>query len=513
MIDGVGSFGGGADGSAVKPQISITSLDQLQFIEDNLLFSIIMDSDSYKTSHWMQYPPGTEYVSSYLESRGGMFDETIVFGGMYLIKKNLLGRVVTHEMIDVAKAIIVPHMGGNPDLFNEAGWRYIVDQHDGHVPLEISMIPEGTRIKTHNAIMQVVNTDPKCYWLVNYMETMLMRMWYPTTVATLSHELKNIILPYLEGTGTPENIDFMVQDFGSRGSTSKESAAIGASAHAVNFKGSDTMVALPLLIKYYKALEMPFFSVPAAEHSTITSWGMAFELDAIRNLLTKYPSGIVSVVSDSFDIFNACKEIFGTQLKDLVSSRDGVVVIRPDSGDIISTILKCLDILSDRFGYEVNSKGYKVLPKFVRLLQGDGMNIHTVRSLFRALKDAGWSADNLACVGMGGKLLQSVDRDTLKFAFKCSAICVNGEWHDVWKDPVTDPGKASKRGRLAVTYYGGRNGFRTVTKHDKRHFGDRLEVVFRDGKLIKEYTFAEIRANSVADNYEIVIKGAANLRD
>jgi nicotinamide phosphoribosyltransferase len=477
---------------------------------------VIIDSDSYKTSHWMQYPKDTQYVHSYLESRGGPFDDIICTGLQPIL--NLIEKSpVCATDIQLGKSMIVPHMGGGIQNFNEEGWEHILRDHGGRLPLHIKAIPEGTRIAPHNALVTVINTCPKCYWLVNYMETTLMRMWYPTTVATLSHAIRKIIMEYLQMSGTPELIDFMLQDFGSRGSTCREAAGIGASSHALIFKGSDTMVALPHLFREYMAQIMPLFSVPASEHSTITSWGREHEVEAIRNMMTSYPTGIVSIVSDSFNIFEACAEIFGTQLKAMVENRDGVTVIRPDSGDINSTILRCLDILAEKFGTETNSKGFRILPKFIRLLQGDGMNIHSIRALCRAITDSGWSLDNMACFGMGGKLLQSVDRDTCKFAFKCSARGDNeGIWHDVYKDPITDPGKVSQKGILAVKYNMSNDvgAFRTVSvKPGSQAFGDHLRTVFLDGFCKNRITFEEAKENVFKPHYAERIKNVANLKE
>lgn len=483
----------------------------------NLEGGVIIDSDSYKTSHWMQYPKKTRYVHSYLESRGGPFDD-VIFTGLQPILNRIEASPIETDEILYAKSMIVPHMGGGNQNFNEEGWEHIRRDHGGRLPLRIKAIPEGTRISPHNALITITNTCEKCFWLVNYMETQIMRAWYGTSVATLSYAIRKIIMEYLQLSGTPELIDFMLQDFGSRGSTSRDSAAIGAASHALIFKGSDTMVALPHLFKQYLAKSMPLFSVPASEHSTITSWGREHEVDAVRNMLTSYPTGIVSVVSDSFNIFEACSDIFGTQLKSLVENRDGVTVIRPDSGDINSTILKCLDILGEKFGSETNSKGYRVLPKFIRLLQGDGMNIHSIRDLCRAITGAGWSLDNMACFGMGGKLLQSVDRDTLKFAFKCSAIDVDGIWEDVFKDPITDPGKTSQKGILAVkyNYSNGVGAFRTVPKATttgQHVYGDHLHDVFVDGHCVNRTTFEEARENVFKPHYAERIKDAANLKE
>jgi nicotinamide phosphoribosyltransferase len=460
------------------------------------LLNDIMDSDSYKVGHWKMYPPGTEYVYSYLESRGGNWNRQIMFGLQYILERYLAGVVVTDQQIDLAKALIVPHMGGDPDIFYEEGWRYIVREHGGRLPLEIRAIPEGTQITPHNALVTVVNTDPKCHWLVNYMETALMRVWYPITVASLSHNIRRSILRYLELSGTPESIDFKLQDFGSRGSTSRESAAIGGSAHLVNFQGSDTMAAIPLLYRYYGADTMPCFSVPASEHSCITSWGHVRETEAYRNMLKQYPTGIVSIVSDSYDIFNACENIYGVELKSVILNRPGTLVIRPDSGEIIPTMLRILQILESRFGSTINHKGFRVLPPQVRVLQGDGMNIDTIQQLCQALVDAGWSVDNMACFGMGGKLLQGVDRDTLKFAFKCSAIKIDGVWHPVYKDPVTDPGKASKQGIFNVQLTD--TGYQTrATLNTAPVAGDQLITVFRNGDITTRYGLSDIRQRAL----------------
>jgi nicotinamide phosphoribosyltransferase len=470
-------------------------IELTQDFTDDLLFNVIVDSDSYKTSHKRQYPPGTQYVFSYLESRGGKFDDQVMFGLQYFLKRYLKGVVITEEMIVLAKEMINAHMG-SPDAFNEEGWRYILQEHGGRLPIRICAIAEGTRVRAHNALVTVVNTDPKCFWLVNYLETALMRVWYPISVATLSRNIRTMIEGYLEQSGTPEKIDFMLQDFGSRGVSSQESAAVGGAAHLVNFKGSDTMVAIPFLYRYYGANGMPSFSVPASEHSTITSWGRMRESAAYRNMLTQYPNGIVSIVSDSYDIFNACENIYGVELRESILNRDGVLVIRPDSGEIIPTILRILDILGRRFGYTVNSKGYRVLPPQVRVLQGDGMNFDTIRELCEALLAAGWSIDNIACFGMGGKLLQGVDRDTLKFAFKCCAIDINGVWYEVYKDPITDPGKISKRGVVYVL----RNADGELETFTQEQLvpveGDQLLPVLENGNMLCEYTLDEIRTRA-----------------
>jgi nicotinamide phosphoribosyltransferase len=281
-----------------------------------------------------------------------------------------------------------------------------------------------------------------------------------------------------------------------------ESAGIGGAAHLVNFMGTDTISGILHAREYYNA-ELAGFSIPAAEHSTVTSWGRAGEVDAYRNMVRQFgkPGALLAVVSDSYDIYNACK-MWGTELKDEVVASGATVVIRPDSGDPVEVLPKMFTILGETFGYTTNDKGYKVLNN-VRMLWGDGINQLSIQSILRVVVDMnGWSADNLA-FGMGGALLQQLDRDTQKFAMKCSAAEVNGEWVDVFKDPITDRVKASKKGRIQLWTNSGGEFASSVTAPtgwtDKGIGGwtPALVEVFRDGKLIKEYTFDEVRANSM----------------
>lgn len=456
-------------------------------VNDN---NIILLTDSYKVSHHKQYPPEIQKVYSYLESRGGKFDATVFFGLQIFLKKYLEGQVVTKEKIDEAEALFKQHFGSDK-LFNRIGWEYILKKYDGRLPVIIKAVPEGTLVPTHNVLMTVENSDIEVPWLTNYLETLLVQVWYPTTVATLSYNMHKLISEYLEATGDPSLVNFKLHDFGFRGVSSVESAGMGGAAHLVNFMGTDTLAAITTAQKYYKA-GMPGFSIPAAEHSTICSWGKAKEVDAFRNMLQQYPSGLVAVVSDSYDIFNACKNLWGKELKKLVLKRNGTLVIRPDSGDPQTVVVEVLNILKEAFGGEVNSKGYFVLDSHVRVIQGDGINFESTREILEAMKQAGFSSDNIA-FGMGGKLLQGVDRDTQKFAFKCSQVVVDSIPKDVFKSPITDPGKNSKKGVLKLIQ---RNGeFATVPDTAVSPESNLLAEVFWNGQLQRELTFDEVKAN------------------
>ena len=449
----------------------------------NLLFLC----DSYKVGgHFQQYPQNTTNIYSYFESRGGRWKDTVFFGLQYILKKYLVGTVVTASMIDEAEELFALHFGRR-DLFNRKGWEYIVSKYDGRLPLTIRSVPEGSATENHNVLMTVENTDPECFWLTNYLETLLVQCWYPCTVATQSREMKKIILKYLQETGDTSLIDYKLHCFGFRGVSSVESAGIGGLAHLVNFKGSDTLEALVVGSKYYNE-KCAGNSIPASEHSTITAWGKDNEVNAYRNILEKYPTGLVACVSDSYDIYNACDNLWGGELKDMVMARDGCLIVRPDSSDPVMIVTDVVARLGNKFGYTINNKGYKVLDPHVRVIQGDGIEYDTVDPILARLKKFGWSTDNIS-FGSGGGLLQKLNRDTLKFAFKCSSAVINGNTIDVYKDPITDSGKRSKRGRLKLVY--DMDGYTTVGYDDNRP--DCLVEVFRDGKLLQDYSMSEIR--------------------
>lgn len=457
--------------------------------------NLLLNTDSYKASHYLQYPPKTEVVFSYIESRGGDYDSTVFFG-LQAFLKEYLTKPITQEMIDEAESFWKAH--GEP--FNKEGWQYILKEHNGYLPLRIKAVAEGTVVPTHNALVTIENTDPKCYWLTSYVETSLLRaVWYPTTVATVSHSIKQVIKKFLEETADVEALNglpFKLHDFGARGVSSYESAGLGGAAHLVNFMGTDTVTGILFAQKYYNEKDMLAFSVPAAEHSSITSWGRDNEVKAYRNMLEqfggKFP--IISVVSDSYNIFDAVGKMWGEELKDEVINSGSLLVVRPDSGNPATVVQKIANILDSKFGHTVNSKGYRVL-NGVRIIQGDGINEESIKDILNTLRGYGYSADNVV-FGMGGALLQHSNRDTQKFAYKASAALVDGKWIDVFKDPVTDTVKKSKRGRLML--YRSRNENQNFfTGVEGRTDADTvLETVFENGKIVKEFTFSEVRANS-----------------
>lgn len=452
--------------------------------------NLILDVDSYKVSHWLQYPPETTAMYSYVESRGGKYPVTVFFGLQYILK-NYLCQPIKLWMVEEANTLLTAH--GLP--FNYDGWRYIAEDLNGHLPVRIKAVPEGSVIPIHNVLMTVESTDPKVFWLASWLETLLMRVWYPITVATQSWHLKKQIYQSLERTADDPGteINFKLHDFGARGVSSCESSGIGGLAHLVNFQGSDTVQALVYGQKYYNC-PMAAYSIPAAEHSTITAWGKEGEVLAYQNMLTRLakPGSILAVVSDSYDLWNAIDNLWGDRLRQQVIDSGATLVIRPDSGNPVEIVAKTLEKLEARFGSTVNQKGYRVL-NAVRVIQGDGVDEESITAILKRTERLGFSTTNLA-FGMGGALLQKLNRDTQKFAMKCSEVTVNGKAIAVYKDPITDPGKTSKKGRLALIKT--ETGYQTVATSTE----DLLQVVYENGQLVQDQSLDTIRQRAWPTN-------------
>lgn len=466
--------------------------------------NLVLLADSYKVGHWMQYPEGTEYVHSHGGSRGSVsgFEKVVFFGLQQAVKKYLL-QPITKRDIDQAQALMDAHLGAG--IFNRLGWDRLIEKHDGYLPIKIRAVKEGSVIPTKTALYTVENTDPEFPWVVSYFETLLLKAaWYGTTVATNSYRIKRNIRNWLEATAdTTDSLAFALHDFGYRGVSSEESAEIGGAAHLINFMGTDTVAGLVAAIEYYNATGVVGFSVIASEHSTMCANADAESRDDTasiermveileRRVKETGQFQIVSAVGDTYDIMRFATEV-GTTFKDRIKNSGGRFVVRPDSGDPVTVPIDVVTKLMQLVGYTVNSKGYKVLPDYIRVLQGDGINADSVHEILYFAEQRGISAENFV-FGMGGGLLQAVTRDDYKFAQKASAICVKGVWKDVFKDPITDAGKRSLKGRL-TTVKAGDGSILTkpidaVVDSDQ----DLMETVFENGKLLRDQTFEEIRS-------------------
>jgi nicotinamide phosphoribosyltransferase len=339
--------------------------------------------------------------------------------------------------------------------------------------------------------------------LTSYLETALLRaVWYPTTVATVSAHARSIIKKYLDLTSEnpEEELPFKLHDFGARGVSSPESASIGGAAHlAAGAMGSDTIEGVIAASRFYNA-PVSAFSIPASEHSTITSWMRSGESDAYENMVMQFSGEgrIYACVSDSYDIFEAID--MWAEKRDLIESKGGTLVIRPDSGDPVETPVSCVVRLAELFGTYKNSKGFLVLNDSVRVIQGDGITASSISEILEKLYDLGFSASNIA-FGMGGGLLQHCDRDTLKFAMKCSAAEVDGVWRDVYKDPITDKGKKSKKGIISL-FVNPDNEYRTLRVEEANYvtlgepYVNCLNTVYKNGILTLDFDLEQVRSNS-----------------
>ena len=450
--------------------------------------NVILDGDSYKLSHYRQYPQGTTQIVSYIESRGGEFDNVVFFG----LQKVLIDLVENFpDLDDVEEAEYFAKKHGVP--FNKQGWLDLIEL--GYYPLLIRAVPEGQRIGVKNALVSITNTDPRFAWLVSFFETVILRaVWYMSTVATLSYEIKAVIGKAMLATSdTPDDLDYRMNNFGARGVSSEESAGMGGAGQLVFFKGTDAMSGIRYAMYYYDT-DVCGHSIPASEHSTITIWGRTGEKNAVQNVLEQFPEGSVACVMDSYDVFNAARQIVGTDLRQQIVERDGVFVFRPDSGDPLEIIPILLKILGKAFGTKTNSKGYKVLHKNVRLIWGDGINLNSIQAILNRMIGLGWSAENIS-FGMGGALMQAVTRDDQKFAMKACAGLVNDEWVEIFKDPITDGGKLSKRG--IQMYEAGVTKVVNIEDFMNRNDNPDMPIVFNN-KLLKRYSFDEVRVNGNA---------------
>lgn len=472
-----------------------------------ILFNQILHTDSYKASHFNQYPPDTQGTFFYIEPRkGGLYPSTMFFGFQIYLKKYLTRRI-KEKYIDEAKEFFDAH--GEP--FNEEGWRYILEKYNGHYPVIVKAVPEGWTVPEGNVMVTIESSDPKCYWIPGYLETAILRVWYPCTVATNSYYCKKVIKEYLDLTSDDPKagLPFKLHDFGARGVTCHEQACIGGSAHLVNFMGSDSVEGIWTANKLYKH-PMSALSIPAAEHSTITSWGKDGELDAYRNMLKQYakPGNIFACVSDSYDIYRVCEEYWGGELKQAIIDSGATLVVRPDSGDPQWTVLHVIETLNKKFGYTLNKKGFKLL-NYVRVIQGDGINIDTIRAILSRLYINGWSVDNVG-FGMGAALLQHFTRDTQRFAMKLSSVNRGGEWRDAFKDPIEDHSKKSKSGRISLYARLQAHGrpelitmrmdqFDVMDSQEKKFYTEVLRPVYINGKLMNEMTLDEVRQGTMLD--------------
>lgn len=465
----------------------------------------VMLADSYKFSHSSQYPDNMVSQYNYMESRGGVYPATKFFGLQYYIKKYLWDPFTIEEVVE-AQSYAKLH--GVP--FDIEGWNYIVNELNGLLPVRIKAVPEGSLIPTGNVLMTIESTDTNVPWIAGWLETLLMKIWYPTTVATKSHYVKQMLLNY----GSEDWANFAYHNFGDRGSTSVEAAAIGGMAHlSAGFYGTDNFNSLFYASEYYEA-EIAGFSVFATEHSSTTSHGRNGEEHFVLRALEDNPDApIMSFVADSYDVYaftEMCTAKDST-IREIVESRDHqTFVLRPDSGDPIEVLRKMTSIMyhQNKVDHIIDANGKCVFKDF-KILWGDGVTPEQIELILSDVVSRGYAAENFV-FGSGGDLMQNITRDTQKFAIKCSSITVDDNFDeplsdfpptrkyrdiDVFKDPITDPGKTSKKGKV-TTYYNPTTQTYFVDKVNTEfeNATEVLQTVYLNGELTHNSTLDEIRS-------------------
>lgn len=445
-------------------------------------YNAFRNSDSYKPTHAAFYPPGMTTMHSYMESRGGEYLNTL-FAGLQIIVDREIARPIEAHEADEFIAFAKKHGVPCP----EDDMRAIAKM--GYWPARIRAVKEGSLVPVSNVLLTVESTDERFPWVANYLETMIQRVWYPTTVATLSYHCRKTIEHFTDITCENRGaVKFQLHDFGARGATCREQVMIGGAAHLFNFCGSDSMDGVEAANHYYSH-DMSAWSVRATEHSTVTSWGgKDHEVEAFTRAVMSCPmSAILSFVIDSYDAETFIERCV-VPCKDLIIQKNLKLVLRPDSGDPIDMIVKISEALERAVGVSRNKKSFKVFHDNFGIIYGDSMTPDMIHNVLYKLMHLQYATSNYV-FGMGGKLLQGVTRDTQKFAIKCSHITRDGKSVDVFKDPKSDPGKKSKRGRLDLQIKAGK--YETVQA--PAEFGSELDLVYEDGKIYRQQTLADIR--------------------
>jgi len=469
--------------------------------------------DGYKAGHIKQFPEGTQYVYSNLTARTSRIpgiDYVVPFGIQAFVKQYLI-KEFNEEFFSKSKAEVVAKYKRRMDTYLGPGAvpvAHIEDLHDlGYLPIKLKSLPEGTKVPIKVPVLTITNTKPEFFWLTNFLETLLSAvLWHPMTSATIASKYRSILDGYASETSDiPEFVQWQGHDFSMRGQTSIESACASGAGHLLSFTGTDTIPAIDYLEHYYDAnseKELIGGSVPATEHAVMCMGSKETELQTYDRLITQvYPSGIVSIVSDTWDYWKVLTSIIPT-LKTQILKRDGKVVIRPDSGDPVKILCGdpeapvdsvqykgTVEHLWDVFGGTVNSKGFKQLDSHIGVIYGDSITLDRCEAILSQLKAKGF-ASTIPVFGIGSYTYQFVTRDTFGFAMKATHGVINCVSVDIFKDPVTDNGvKKSAKGLLRVN--------EDLTLSEQVSVEDEatglLTTVFLDGKLMNITTLQEMR--------------------
>ncbi len=481
--------------------------------------SPVLLKDGYKVGHKFQYPEGTTLVYSNLtprKSRNADTNEVVFFGLQYFIKEYLV-RQFDEYFFNRPKEDVIREYARRMDNYlgkDSITYQHIADLHDlGYLPLEIKALPEGTLVPMRVPLFTIKNTSPSFFWLTNMLETLLSAIiWKPCTSATTAfHYLKTFTEFARETVGNDLSfIPWQGHDFSFRGMSGVEDAVMSGAAHLLSFAGTDTIPAIDFLERYYQAdceKKLIGGSVPATEHSVMCMGTQDDEIKTFERLVTEiYPSGVVSIVSDTWDFWQVITE-FLPALKDKILARQGKVVIRPDSGDPVKIIVGdtnapagspaykgAIECMWEIFGGTITDKGYKLLDGHIGLIYGDSITTERQVAILEGLKQKGFASYNVV-LGIGSFTYEYVTRDTFGFAMKATYGEVNGIGRDIYKDPKTDDGtKKSAKGLMQVFRHPqtGKLALKDQCTWEEEKQGE-LKTVFKDGKLLVDWKLEEVR--------------------
>ena len=482
----------------------------------------LLMTDGYKTSHHKMYPEGTTLVYSNFTPRNvkympDMAKDIVVFGIQYTIKyiddlynENFFN-LPKDEVVGEAKRYLSSYLGTDYDV------SHFEALHDlGYLPIKVKALSEGSIVKEKIPVMTIYNTHPDFYWLPNFLETLISSLlWKPMHSASIANGYKKLLVSHAKETDNRNIgfVDFQGHDFSFRGMQHPESAISSGMGFLTSFSGTDTIPALKA-IKYYYSGENAGFSVPASEHAVVTAYGKEDEIESFRRIMKQFPTGIVSMVSDSFDLWQVCTR-FVTELKDQILARDGKLVIRPDSGDPadilcgknwndeqnpydenVDAIEKgVIELLWEVFGGTINEQGYKVLDSHIGAIYGDSITLERADEICKRLKAKGFASTNVV-LGVGSYSMGYATRDNQGGAVKATYVEVNGEGREIFKDPITDDGtKKSATGLLHVAK-NPKDEYFLIDKvdWDVESVGE-LRTIYLDGKFSNQITLNEIREN------------------
>ena len=483
-------------------------------------------TDGYKCGHREQYPKGTTLVYSNFTPRSNKYapkgcDKVVSFGQQMVMQQ--IHEAFQTEFFSKPKAEVCGEMKRELSMYLNTDYdvSHFEALHDlGYLPIHVKALPEGTLVPIKVPVLTIYNDHPDFYWVTNYLETILSNLlWKPMTSATIAHQYRKVLTKWQEKTDAEKGwfIDWQGHDFSMRGMDSVDAVISSGLGHLTSFLGSDSLPTIYGARKFYGATGIVCGSVNATEHSVMCAGGKEDEVETFRRLLNTYPTGILSVVSDTWNLWDVCTKHIVT-LKEEIMARYGKLVIRPDSGDPVDILCGVgydvhinpyrtnrpdysieerkgvVELLWDVFGGTVNAQGYKVLDSHIGAIYGDSITIDRADEICRRLEAKGFASTNVV-LGIGSFTYQYNTRDTFGFAMKATYVEVNGEAREIFKDPITDDGtKKSATGLLSVHNHDGENVLIDRCTWEDECEGS-LETIYQDGEFFNTTTLDEIREN------------------